>query len=580
MHMKRRKFIQSAGVATGMGFFLNGFPLRVMGKADTLSHAASQSTNDNILVIIQMHGGNDGLNTLVPINGYDTYYNLRPNIAIPDSGKRKYITLDNTVPENKLTGLHPDMRGLKALYDEGKVAIVQNSGYENMNGSHFKGRDIWFGGVGYNDPINSGWIGRYLLMEFEKTGKKYPEDFPNAETPYPLGLEFSNEVSLGFHTESTIPTGLSIPNPATFFDLVNELPGFNDEIKIDPRGIPPEAIKNSLYGQELTWILDIEQGTDKYAEILQKAYRTGDAIKTGVRYPTLYPLAAPTGSLRNPLAGNLNIISKLISGGCSTKVYLVRIGGFDTHVNQVESYDNTLGSHAALLYHFSSAVKAFQDDLKARGIEDKVLTITMSEFGRRALSNTSYGSDHGSVAPLFAIGSRVNPGMIGQNPDMPKAVASGNLSDAKQDIIDYRLVFNTIVQEWFGLTPEKSKQIFPTLSETPTTDLFTPDIYDKLPLFKKETNVGEGGRVEFRLLGNTPNPVISTTQVEFYVAKPSEVTLALTDAKGVFLFRKALNISEAGYHYYTIDMGNYQSGIYFYSIHNGEVLLKSKLVKL
>ncbi|MFN7488860.1 MAG: hypothetical protein ACK5QK_03960, partial [Chryseotalea sp.] len=168
------------------------------------------------------------------------YYNARPNIAIPSKNSaRKMITLDSTLPLNKQVALHPDMPHLKALYDQGRMNIVQGVSYENNNGSHFRGRDISFMGGGAEDYFSSGWLGRYLGKEYGGLGS-YPNDFPNATMPYPLAIETGNDVSLIFHQENNIPTSISLNDPEGFAKLVDELAGFEDEQNIDPRGIPPE----------------------------------------------------------------------------------------------------------------------------------------------------------------------------------------------------------------------------------------------------------------------------------------------------------------------------------------------------
>jgi uncharacterized protein (DUF1501 family) len=587
--MKRRDFLQKLPLLAGAPFALNGIGFQPLYGQPKLRQLAHLSRNDKVLVIIQLHGGNDGLNAIIPINQYSEYYNLRPNIAVPDTGPRKYITMDYTAGDNQAVGLHPDMIGVKQLYDEGKLAIIQNAGYENMNGSHFKGRDIWFSGIsykdvgynniGYNDPVTSGWIGRYLEMEFEEMGYSYPQDSPNTAYPDPLGLEFSNEVSLGFHTEETIPAAISIPDPATFFDFVEGLEGYTEEInRLDPRGFPPQNLANSLYGQELNWILGIEKGTDKYASRLQTVYKAGHAFHSGVSYPQTYPLAAPKGSLHNPLSRNLEIVAKLLHGGCQTKVYLIRIGGFDNHVNQVESYDNTLGVHAALLHHVSSAMKAFQDDLKARGIEDKVLTVTMSEFGRRAKSNGSYGSDHGTVAPMMVFGKGINPGIIGKNPDLSKVETSGgNLSDQKEDITDFRVIFNTILQDWFDVEEAKIPLIFPSLAATASAS--TLDVQDKVPLFGNLTALDEFMHARFRLNNCQPNPVDSHTTFSFFINSPAHVSLELYDLQGQRI-KVLLNEQRLpGQHSLLVNLSDLRAGTYLYRIHASLLKSTKKLIK-
>src|SRR5690606_6660669 len=222
---------------------------------------------------------------------------------------------------------------------------------------------------------------------------------------------------------------------------VNELEGFVDE-ELDPRGVPPEHLRDSRYFDELNWILSLEDKSKDYAQRLAEVYEAGSKISGYKNYPEKYPFNAPRGSTVNSLTPQLQIIARLLSGGCKTKVFLVRIGGFDTHADQVEKYDPTMGSHAALMYHVSASMKAFQDDLRARGLEDRVLTITTSEFSRRVNSNGSYGTDHGTAGPMFIFGKGVRPGVIG---DAFQTNASGtNL--AMQ--YDYRVVYANILRDW------------------------------------------------------------------------------------------------------------------------------------
>src|SRR5690606_13644073 len=150
---------------------------------------------------------------------------------------------------------------------------------------------------------------------------------------------------------------------------------------------------------EIEYIMQIEKQSNKYAGRLRNVFNAGTNSSTV--YPDLYPYVAPAGAIKNPLAPQLKIVSRLISGGIGTKIFLCRIGGFDTHANQVVNTDTSMGTHAALMYHISSAVKAFYDDLKNLGLADRVLTMTFSEFGRRVISNASYGTDHGNAAPML-----------------------------------------------------------------------------------------------------------------------------------------------------------------------------------
>ncbi len=201
--MKRRHFLRNT-LLTGGSLTLGGFPINLLAQESQLSKLAATSTNDRVLIILQMHGGNDGLNSVIPIDEYDQYYSRRANIAIPKNGtNRALIELDSTLPSEAKVGLHPDMGAMKQLYDYGRLGIVQGVSYTNNNGSHFRGRDIWFMGGGANDYFSSGWIGRYLQQAYQP--QIYPDDFPNAAMQDPLAIELGSDVSLVFHQNGNIP---------------------------------------------------------------------------------------------------------------------------------------------------------------------------------------------------------------------------------------------------------------------------------------------------------------------------------------------------------------------------------------
>ena len=333
------------------------------------------------------------------------------------------------------------MGAMKQLYDYGKLGIIQGVSYANNNGSHFRGRDIWFMGGGPNDYFSSGWIGRFLQQAYKPL--TYPDDFPNAEMQDPLAIELGSDVSLLFHQNGNIPSSISLGgNPESFADLVDSLEGFVDE-GVDPRGKPPTALDNSPYGKEMNWILGLEDKTEDYAQRLRQVWDASS--ESSVTYPETYPFNAAKNAKRNPLSGQLQLIARLLEGGgagqgVKTKVFLLRIGGFDTHADQVENYDPTMGVHATQMYHIASAMKAFQDDLKARGLEEKVLTMTTSEFGRRIGSNGSYGTDHGTGAPMFLFGPYAKSGVLGNVPNL-------NLSNVEMQH-DFKQVYAAILKDW------------------------------------------------------------------------------------------------------------------------------------
>ncbi|MBK6267175.1 DUF1501 domain-containing protein [Marivirga sp. S37H4] len=522
--MQRRKFLKKLGFAAGMPFALSGIPIQVLASHEPFKNLLHKSTNDNVLVILQMHGGNDSMNTFIPIDAYDQYYSRRANIAIPyKSGNRTLIPLDSTLDLKDQVGLHPDMTDFKAMYDQGKAAVYQGVSYPKNNGSHFRGRDIWFMGGDYDDYFSSGWIGRYLNQAYAPSA--YPDDFPNTAMPDPLALEMGNDSSLLFHQEGNIPTSISLGNsPGQLLDQIENLEGFADQ-GVDPRGLPPEFLNGSAYKKEMDWILGLEDKSETYIKRLQEIYLA--SADSNVAYPEIYPFNAPSGSLRNPLSGQLKLVGKLLGGGIKTKVFLVKIGGFDSHASQVETANTTMGIHATKMYHISAALKAFQQDLKNRGISEKVLTITMSEFGRRIPSNGSYGTDHGKGGAVMLFGDKVNAGVFGTNPDMSK--------DNIEMQFDYRQLYSGILHDWFGVEQSVINQ-----------DIFFKDFFNAtdeagnpLPTVKiisdKITSNKEWLTERYNVSAPYPNPARNFTHIHVNSNTKGTATVEILDQKGAVL---------------------------------------------
>ncbi|MEM7656551.1 MAG: hypothetical protein AAF399_10515, partial [Bacteroidota bacterium] len=244
---------------------LNGIPVRAMGRSFLTSSFTCDDINDRVLVLIQLHGGNDGLNTIIPVDQYGLYKNLRPLIGIKDSGPRSYIDLDTTLPIQDQVGLHPDLVGIKDLYDDGQVHVVQDVSYPYNNGSHFRGTDIWLSGKdGDNMPDSpeSGWWGRYLDHSYQD----FPQNYPNPDMEDPPGLEFgSHIISLGFHRQAGIPMGLTLSNdPSDFGTLVSGV-----------GGALPNDFPISDYGSELEYLVQMETSTNVYAQRLADLYALG-----------------------------------------------------------------------------------------------------------------------------------------------------------------------------------------------------------------------------------------------------------------------------------------------------------------
>ena len=522
--MRRRSFLRNIGLASLGPLLLNGLPVSAMSRTGQLQNLAASSTNGKVLVLIQLHGGNDGLNTLIPINQYSKYRNIRPEIAIPESGARKYIGLDSTLGDDQQLGIHPDMRSFKELYDNGLTSVIQNVGYDNINGSHFRSTDIWFTGSDYNEYLDSGWAGRYLSSVYPN----YPAAYPSSDMLDPLGLEIGSSVSLGFHSESGIPTAISVESPDEFYDLVTGV-----------GGTPPPTVEDTFYGKELNWIMDIEKKSNQYAGRLKEVYEKG-RNSSAANY-------SPIGNL----SAQLQVISRLLSGGCQTKIFLARITGFDTHAGQTEASDSTTGTHARLLTQLFDSIRGFQEELKELGLEDRVLTATFSEFGRRALSNGSYGTDHGTAAPLFVFGKQVNPGIIGKNADLHN-LTDGNLHHQ----YDYRQVFGTILKDWLGAdesTIEKTR--------------FTEFAQDTLPIIHKQEAGSEPVQETFvseryGIDAIFPNPVSTYVDVIYHLEQTSPLLVKIVDLNGNIIVQQQWEARGHGKHKTRFQLPNTPNGIY------------------
>ena len=546
--MKRRNFLRNIGAVTAGSFALGGVPVKAMIPRTAIAKAALEGDNENVLIFIQLHGGNDGLNTLVPIGQYNDYYNARPNIAIPANGDRSYINVNDSLPIGRQVGLHPDMIHFKQLYDTGKAVIIQNVGYPNMNGSHFRGRDLVFMGLdGTEDDVDvsSGWMGRFLDLEYPG----YPDAYPNDSMKDPVAIEMGSAMSLAFHREAGIPIGLNVQSPAAFYELINGV-GVDGATLYKPEGYA---------GDELEYLWQFEGMSNVYAERLKEVYDKGS--NSTVEYPEQYP--SPTHSLykKNPLSGQLRLIARLLKGGVKTRIFLCRMGGFDTHGNQVEEYDSTLGTHAALMYHLSSAIKAFQDDLANLELEDKVLTMTFTEFGRRVYSNNSYGTDHGTSTPVFVFGKAVKSQVVGDNPNLSD-LKGGNMKYQ----VDYRQVYTSVLQDWFGAS-----------KETLQVARFEKFIENRIDIFGKDISIKEleAGRLNAITF---PNPVSDRLTIRFKMYMPGRAVVKLIDTTGKVVYQKQMKNLNYGSQMTRVFLNNISSGQYIFYVETDQYAESGKII--
>lgn len=388
----RRSFMQALGLAGAGTMMVGGMPLSASSNSK-LAAAISNSQSDRVLVIIRLKGGNDGLNTIVPIYDYDSYASLRP-------------TIKHTL--NQVTALTPDfgipnyMNDLLNLWDTGGMKVVHGVGYENHSQSHFASSDI-LSSTDITNNVQTGWLGRH----FEEL---YPEYLINPPS-IPAAVQIGSTGNLIFEGAST-NYAFSVANPDQLQTIaqngtVHDMTSFPD----------------CLYGEQLEFMRGTINTTYQYAGTIHEAYSGGT---NSFEY------------MDTELGQQLSIVARLIKGNLGTKVYMVTLGNFDTHANQVDDHRN-------LLIDLSNSIKTFYEDLAQAGLDDKVLAMTISEFGRRTYENGSNGTDHGKAAPLLLFGPAMEGnGFVSQHPDLISGDGAGNLNYTQ----DFREVYASIMQEW------------------------------------------------------------------------------------------------------------------------------------
>ncbi len=415
----RREFLRQTVLGGAFSWTIPSFLATTLSRLQ--SEAADKTTqivtgrDAPILVVLQMAGGNDGLNTVVPYAN-DFYHRARPRIGLTEA---KVLKLNHDV------GLHQEMTGLKDLFDAGHLAIVQGVGYPNPNRSHFRSTEIWQTASDSARFEKYGWLGRY----FDNTcsgcdptigvcvGRQMPQAFSAKE---PKGVSLENPQSFRF-----IPPGRG--NPEEVKEAEESFRKLNlpeEEMAENPGGTVGSIQGTVLHtGSPLDFLertaLDAQVSSDKIRAIAGRG-------ENKATYPP------------SPLANSLKLVARLISGGLESRVYYVSQGGYDTHTNQVNA-------HGRLLKDLSDSLKGFVEDLKAQGNLSRVLVMTFSEFGRRVSENASGGTDHGAAAPMFLLGGSIKPGLIGRYPGL--APADLFQGDLKYNV-DFRSVYASVLENW------------------------------------------------------------------------------------------------------------------------------------
>lgn len=374
-------------------------PRSVISAPAAPSAPAPVSTGPRRLIVIQLSGGDDGLNAVVPYAD-GLYYQLRPQLAIP---------ADQVLPLDDRVGLHPNLRGLKGLWDQGNLAVVQTVGYPNASRSHFRSMDIWHTGS-LDAAADKGWLGGFMAQAQRAD-----------QGPFQC-VALGNSVPRALQHDATSPAALQ--DTATFnFQTDRRLPGLRDELLQafnelhagGPRTIPTLQL--------------LASGWTATARGVDQLKTSGEGYRPIGQYP------------QGPFGRALQQVASLAAADLGTRVLYVSIGGWDTHANQRTT-------HANLLTQIGDGLAALQSDLEHSGQADRTLMLVFSEFGRRVKENGSAGTDHGTAGPMFVIGNRVKAGLHGEYPNL----ANLDEGDLKYSV-DFRQVYATILEDWLGVSP-------------------------------------------------------------------------------------------------------------------------------
>ncbi|TXD51354.1 MULTISPECIES: DUF1501 domain-containing protein [unclassified Polaribacter] len=377
--MERRDFLKQSTLASSL-FFVPNF----VKAFENISKNTSQHKK---LVIIQLSGGNDGLNTIIPYTN-DIYYRNRPKLS---------ISKNDVIKATDMLGFHQNLAPLKNLYDQGYLSIINNVGYPNPNRSHFRSTDIWQTAGNSDEYINSGWVGRFI----EKYGKN----------PY-AGIELDDSLSLLMKGENM--NGIATKNPKILFGNTNT-PFFKKVLKQQTAEHLSEHNLGYLYKTMIE-----AKSSAKYI------YETSKTYKSNFEYPN------------NPFGKQLKTAAEFINSGLNTKVYYASMGGFDTHANQVNR-------HSKLLTTYSESIEIFINDLKKSDTFKDTLILTFSEFGRRVQQNAAGGTDHGAANNVFIMGVNLKKkGFYNEAANLLSLDANGDVKYT----VDFRSIYSTILDKW------------------------------------------------------------------------------------------------------------------------------------
>lgn len=539
--MKRRKFLQLSALSSASSLLVNGHQLKAFSETALLNNIPPEVVDGRSLVLVQLSGGNDGLNTIIPLNQYDTYANIRPNLKLKTSGANAAIELDSTLPLEDQVYLHPALTSFKTLYDAGKLNIIHSVGYPLVNKSHFAAKALMFrGGDGTPENVNksSGWMARFLHAGYDPT-----------EYQDPLGIQLgAKKPSVGFLSEHEhkVDVNLTGQDISGYYNVISSI------------GNPvPENIADTELGENIDYITNVEKNASIYSQRISEVFDAGS--NSSVTYPD------------TDLSNQLKTVAKMIKGGSKTKIFIVFINGFDTHAGQVASASNSHeGKHTELLTDVGDSIKAFQDDIEALGIDEKVVTATFTEFGRKPRENGNMGTDHGNLGPMFVFGTHVRGGMSGTNMDLTGVTKHYDETKMQHD---YRQVFATLIADFLGASSS-------VIEGTEFTEYDGNKRMDLIQGAQKADGDLSVDSITEEKLGIYPNPLVDNCTVKFTANEMYRGYVVLYDMNGSIAFQ-VQNDFRPGVNVLPLDLSHLIDGMYILAIKDNynKTLSSSQLLK-
>ncbi|MCC6463340.1 MAG: DUF1501 domain-containing protein [Saprospiraceae bacterium] len=509
----RRDFLSASGLLGAGSLLLGNIPIRSFQPTPLMASLATGGDNDRILVLIRLDGGNDGLNTVIE-RGNSHYYNLRPSLGIKDN---QLWALSNEY------GMPLETNALQPLWNNGMMKVIFNVGYPQPNYSHFRSTDIIVSASDSDEVKETGWLGRFVDHE-------YPA-FLEAAPSIPPALQIGVQANLIFDSGQA-NMALAISSPQEFYQIAQTGQLYDTS-----------QLGTTYREQELAFVRQTANAAFHYSKAIQDAYAGG---KNEVTYPA------------HDLAEQMAIIARLIKGNLGTRIFMVDLADFDTHVHQ-------RANHLTLLNKVATAVKAFFDDLAFgnSGLEKKVLGMTFSEFGRSIYENGSAGTDHGAGTHTLLFGGDMGNGFMGQYQDLsnPDSVTDPVFS------VDFRNIYATILQDWLGNPPELVSYILGK-PFNPLNGLVPP----------VAPSLGDNNKCA--LLGHNPHPGIAGAyEIKFSVMQYGELRLQILDKAGHVLRTLIRSYMDKGSHTFLFNPAEWYlaPGIYQYRLMSGGQIFQREI---